>query len=239
VPINTKGPARPRVPSPDARVSLTQLMQYCEANPARRERLRLEMAEPPAFKTAYYQDAHYFIARALRDLSQADRILNRGIELVSKRPVGNEYQSKLREANIAALTKAKFLAHDRKLQQMEITAVSSRPSPLRIEGVRVNVTPDVMVAATWQGGAAHGAVRLYFAKNDTLSIESLQLGAALLPWYLEEACHVEADVRPNLCHIADVFGQRLIAAPQHRRRRRELVAAACREIRTNWPQIAA
>jgi hypothetical protein len=110
-----------------------------------------------------------------------------------------------------------------------------------ISGLDVSVRPEVgLIRERPDGAFETGAVKLYFSKDRPLTAEAGSNIAVALQWYMERAYSSWA-IAPDLCQVLDVFAEQVWTPPQRQDRRRDNIAAACREILTLWdgPRLVA
>jgi hypothetical protein len=109
-----------------------------------------------------------------------------------------------------------------------------------VEGVTVSVRPDLYLRDK-RTKELRGIVKLSILKGNTPKDgedpedEAAKYVGTVVHQYANEVISPTAKIVPANCLVIDVFAQRVYEAPKSFKRRRDDVAAACREIARSWP----
>jgi hypothetical protein len=218
------------------RISINKLAQYMSADAARRERILREQKHPPAFKVAWYADASQVIRRYLMDPQHDTEILRLGSERIRMRPVASPNERQKRNDNGDAVD-----AFAGCCQQINFDDFAPESGPesgnLMIEGVRVSVRPEVVIAGRYRGQDCRGALKVYLAKNDPLDGGGADIIGALLQRFMSIDLSEDEQCLPRHCTVIDTFRRQCFRAPTAIIRHQRNVDAACREIANRWPAL--
>jgi hypothetical protein len=123
----------------------------------------------------------------------------------------------------------------------KLNGISDSQPKFFLGGVSVSVRPTNAAKAPQTGkkGLGFGLIKPYLCKTRPLTTETSALHAALLHWYAEECFEDAGEACAELCFVADVFAQKIFAAPHSFSQRRKLLAASCQEIADRWQSIRA
>ena len=216
------------------RISISKLAEYIVASPRRKRRILLDAMDPPTFKVAPHRRARSAILWSSRKggvddeklLACADRL--RGLESKGK------WDSDDLKNSIAAIERF-MLIHPKLDFGSSIQRLRSRSAQIRIEGVDVSVTPNLVIRGGTVKDPTVGAIKLYFVKTNPLSREDGDYTATILRTFV--ASRLEGGrftVDSGLCQVVDVFADQVFVASPAFKRRMDDVAAACDSIRRLW-----
>ena len=219
------------------KISVNKLGEYLTATPARRRQIVRDQKDPPACKTARYQDAREaitgHIASGLRDAQVALRAAD---ELRQDRG-GSDFSIQDRLHSAQAIDA--FLGLCDGLQIGALTAVRAAPSAndsLEFAGVRVVMRPDALLL---DPATRHvvGCVKLHFSRSQPLDGKGAAYVATALREHLERNLSAPGTVDPARCYVVDIGSGSIAAAPKANKRRLGDLGAACAEIKDRWASI--
>lgn len=220
-----------------ATITLNQLADYLTASPGRRRAIVEDMLDPKPYIVAVYNDASDLMRRYCSAGADAAMVWDDGIAALSNKMQdrtisdGQRQNAKLSfEAASAAMPLTAALA-----QVGDPLMLKGCAQGMSIEGVQVNVRPDLLLQKDLGGNKPHfGAVKFYFPKTKKLSKERANYAGAILQMYCEQIAGDWYVVDENMCLIVDAFGNAILPAPKHTKRRRDDIANACDEIRIRY-----
>lgn len=218
------------------RLSLNALAQYLGAGAVRREKILFDQKYPATFRIIWYQQAIAAICRYLVDPDRPAEILARAESRIRSMPSASANERQRLHDNADAI--AAFAAcRDDVVFDGLMAERGPQESSMLIEGVAINVRPEVILSGQYRAGAALGGIKLYLSKNDALDASGFGAIGALLHQFVERASELGAICNPRHCTVVDVFARRCEGAPRAITRKRREIEAACREIALRWDSI--
>ncbi|MBV9882197.1 MAG: hypothetical protein JO276_04235 [Sphingomonadaceae bacterium] len=223
-------------------ISANQLAQYLTAGPAARKRIIRDARYIPTVIVARYKLAREAIVKCLCDpLQSPTTIAAEKIKLEQKlaKPGNSSWTKDDLESSVAALNRYAATVGQTQLPKLECAEIPGSVPALVISGLRVKVTPDVIVKQN-QGTGQNpkvGAVVTMIAKgvNSTNTRKDQARTAATLIWMFAQKHLANAgDPERKLCFSYDVFDGALIPAPGNYLNRISNIEAACSEILSGW-----
>jgi hypothetical protein len=116
--------------------------------------------------------------------------------------------------------------------------------PLKIEGVRVSVQPELVFASEHRGATKIGAVILNTGESENLSLarraEKFCVGdylAALVYRMLDSQWKAVGTPLHSRCYAVDIFRGKVYTAPSAHKTMLKHIEASCRAIALLWPTI--
>jgi hypothetical protein len=217
------------------RISVNKLGEYMEASAGRRERIIQDQKNRPAFQVARYQEAQDAITDYLLRGARDESIITMAIERLDSAAPTTEWDEQRKKDCIGALESILSFDEFPFLDNMLIVRGTLNPSKLAIAGVQVSVRPEIILRQTRSGGQVVGGVKLCLAKTMPLSDASASYIGTVLHQYVEQKVPGGSSAQFKNCVVLDVFAKAFYLAPRACTRRRQDVAAACREIARMWP----
>ena len=220
----------------EPRMALNALAQYMLASAGQRETILREQKYPSDFRVIYYDEANRAILRFLLDPDRDPEILRQAEQRI--RAVTGVDRNEAQRLNANADAVAAFTACYQEITFDELVATRGpQDSSILIEGVTVNVRPEVLLTGQYRSSASSGAVKIYLSRNSALGEEGAAAAGAVVHMYIEGRAPTAHVCLPRHCTVVDVFGRACYAAPRAVTRRRNEIQAACREIAQRWPTI--
>jgi hypothetical protein len=226
------------------RLSANQVADYLSANATNRRRILSDAKYPPTMILVRYEDARTAVATHLAKARNSKGIL---VDVL------NELAHKLKQAGI---TNWKKTNHNLCIEAIEafqsaeakmgigttkFRAPNRSNSRLKISGVNVSVSLDLMTETTDAGGnKVLGGTVLVFSKSGgpDRNIEArCQAIAVLAQQVVEEFLGKNEVCDPRLCMAIDVFGGRVYRAGARQKRLLKTITNSCEEVATLWPSI--
>lgn len=222
---------------PDPRFTINALTRYMGATASQRTRIIRDQKYPPTYKVIWYEAACGVISRFIAGGMQDDTVLTGEINRLNEAESANEQEAQKIALNIEAIESFLDSYDQIQLGDMNPTLGANSAPYLMLGGVSVSVRPDVEFRGVHRDKDVAGAIKLYFSKNESLTTESAQFGAAVLMLHCQTQVDGQVTARPQLCSMFDVFtGVHYQARPAMSQRVQNL-EHACREITIRWPGI--
>lgn len=192
---------------------------------------------------ARYRDLRQGICAYLGDIMRPARTLMALEHHLQQRANDSALTTYSREdarASLEALAPFHRLANT--LASFQFQAINRRLPPLMIEGVAVNVNPDLIVTQQSRGVDRFGVALLRMAKGDDpeadeVSPKRVEMGkivASLAYMQASEMTHPEHELHYSLCLSIDVQSELVTPSSQHLSNRLKNIRAACRAISDQW-----
>ncbi|MCY1719573.1 hypothetical protein OU798_04430 [Prolixibacteraceae bacterium Z1-6] len=108
---------------------------------------------------------------------------------------------------------------------------------LDIEGVKINVYPDLLVKSTSRGKNYIGALKLHLVKNSEINDEAGRYIATILNRYADGFILTDRKIRTNHNISYDVISDRFIECPGSVKNRWKNIEAECKNIVAIWGSI--
>ncbi|ATB29619.1 hypothetical protein [Melittangium boletus] len=216
-------------------VSESKLGRYLTATPALRKQLIDTQKHPPDPRYLRYPDAAHAITDFLCH-GQDEAVLRRHQHRLATTVFADAFDARRAESCIEAIDAWRQVHPGLGLGGLVVTEVGQTPPPLQLEGVAVQVRPQVVLQEVdAHGDARVGVLKLYFSKHHPLDERSGQYIATLLEAFCEQHLAPLGPICPKRVLVVDVFAGQAYSAPRARARRLCDVRRACEEIAARWP----
>jgi len=160
------------------KVSLNQIGEYLEANPARRKKIVQEAKYPKKFITARYSTAKKIIRQYI--LSDYDNtLLTHSIDKLEKKKTDKPFQEQDRILSLELLRglQSSILPN---LDGLTINIVEGKLPKTNISGIQININPDFIIRGKYRGKKVVGGIKLSIAKRRVISKNSADTITVLL-----------------------------------------------------------
>lgn len=198
----------------DVICSLNQFVSFVDATESIQKGIVKGQKYPPKEKFFYYQTSNASISKSI--LQSDTKPLYSGIDkLKNSSPIGTQkIRNKVNSIEaIESFLKMK-LPEDFTILDKEKYAYLNEP--LRVFGVWVKVTPNVIFKTKIKDQIVIGAIKLHSAKTSHFNKLRMKIVAHLLKKFLERLLKDNKDghlILPKYCLCVDVFAQSLESAP--------------------------
>ena len=222
------------------RISVNKLGEYLVAKAGRRSTIISDQKNPRDFIVARYSAAADAIARSIA-AGCDPLVIREAMEKLYDSSPKTGWQQQNVELSVEALDRFLIFIDDIDLGGFEaVRPLEGSPSDLLVEGVIVSVKPDLYLRekTTKQ---LRGVVKLSILKGSVPKDgnepdgEAAKYVGTVVHQYANDVLSPKEKILPTSCLILDVFAQQVYDAPKSFKRRRNEVAAACREIARGWP----
>lgn len=222
-------------------ISINPLAEFAFASEAKRKTIIRNQKEPSIFKIPWYQLAKARMRLAIAKKGDLQPILD-GIDELKNRRLTKVRQINDRKVSVEALERFLEMKLPSVLKDIDYEVIKkpkkSDARPLLVKGVEVIVSPDVIIKTTINGQSYLGAVKIHVAKTNTFESKQLKHIASATYMYLD---HVIANddtlVHPDLCLAYDIFGNRIVSAPQNISVGIREVEMLCQEVKEVWTKV--
>lgn len=218
-------------------ISANKLAEFIFAGPARQRQILKDQKFPTEFKGMYYREAAESISRViagnLEDLSPLENQKDI-LEQVVTDKVGTQRRI---DANIDAIEAFDLILDDIKLAGATPSLASHAPEKLTIQGVKISVRPDVLLAKPGKSGMLIGGVKLHFPRNYALGDDGAAIVSALINEWCRQCRPDDGTPAGELCMVIDVGSRKAHPGVKATAARMKAVDAACQNIAALWPTI--
>lgn len=220
----------------EPRVSVTKMGEYMIAQAARRQRIVHDQKWPSDFIVTRYKDVYSTVTSYLLSDPRDPFIIAQAIERLYNTIPETVWQVQNTQCSAEALEAFGGYANQLDFLGLHISAADPTPPYLVIEGVGISVRPEMLLTGQRRRGKPiTGALKLHVSKKTPLDSEAGEYVASLVHMFLTDVLCPADSPDPAACLVLDVFTGQAFAAPRAFKRRRENIAAACREIAVRWP----
>ncbi|RDK88305.1 hypothetical protein [Marinirhabdus gelatinilytica] len=223
----------------DIKISANQLATFPEGSDARKRRIILQQKKPNPIIVARYSMARSRIKKSYSNSGELAPILE-GIKELKKKVPDTDWKRNDKLVSIEALTRFLRMKLPDFLEDYSYEIVK-RPkiTSISIEGVRVIVSPDIIVRVKIDGRIYLGALKIRIAKSTSFTTKQSRRIATLLYKYLDEIVAKEGEiVTKEMCVMVDVFQNTNIIAPKRTSKMMSELEESCKEIKTLWSTVA-
>jgi hypothetical protein len=225
----------------EPRISANQLGQFAVSDPAKQETIVRNAKKVLVARVANYQPARNAMPKChTPEGLNAELIIQHAVRMETT-IYSDSFDQKCNDLSAASLRIAsQFVAHI-DCSGTRISAPSRGFDHLIIEGVRVSIQPEIVIAFAHRGATKFGGAIFNFSKTESTSLENgngkHQAGdyaAALL--FLMLGVHFGAKGGPRHvnCFAIDVYREKVFPAPGSYRTMLKNIEASCRNIARQW-----
>jgi len=228
----------------DPRMSANQLSDYLGATPPRRKSIIRDAKYPKTSVVARYNGAREAIGSYLCDDLRNSKVLFDGIESIKVREAkltATDWTKQDCALSVEAIAAFHSAYNAFGLAKISCKPVVTKQPKLQIEGVDVSVSLDTTTHRIGKGEEkCVGGLILLFSKSDASAKsreERCKTSAVLAAVFAEKHLSYLGKADPKICFALDVFGKRMIVAPNMFPTKLDHMRAACEEIALRWSHI--
>ncbi|MCY1633923.1 hypothetical protein [Marinifilum sp. D737] len=186
-----------------------------------------------------YQGNHPFwytlsknrIKKALK-LNLDTSFISKSIEEVLKKKAPKEWHRKNNLGNIEILQRFLKMRFYKNLKEMGYTVVSTDKKSIEINGLSVDIKPDIVFFTEENGRKYFGAIVLRYNKSRAFKQINGQLVAEGIKLFLEKEIVEDDDlILPDFCLSVDIFSETVVSAAKTTSAHRKIVYDLCKDIR--------
>lgn len=231
---------------PNPTISANELAKYLVSGDHAREGILRRAKEVSTAAVIRYRDLRQGLVSYL---SNAERPRARLVELeqhLRQRADDTSLSPFHREDATASLEALEaFHRLNNRLGGMSLHVPERWNGALMIEGVAVNVSPDLALIQDARTGPRYGVLIMRFAKGEDRESEAAAGRRAEIGRYVATLAYLQAQAQclpdhtahHSLCHALDVQNEEMIGIGPSQTRRVNDITAACRGIARAWPLL--
>ncbi len=226
----------------DPKMPINKLGEWLSATNTRRETLlrQQKFPKPGGGAGSHYESACRAIVKYLTTGCDPE-VLIAASQQIERRKAETDQAKTKKADNLAAIQHFMRLAEEIRLPD-GCEAISGLPNEFtqavhQIEGVKVNIRPEVLLRFNVKRKPKIGVIKLHFSRNYAFDEQSAKPTAALLEYCLRRSFEKTDDVHSAACMLIDVFAGEVTFAPNAYISTMNEVKASCRTIAAMWPNI--
>lgn len=213
------------------RISINQLAKYLSASPAIRRSIIIQQKQPKTFIVNYYDYANQPILNFLLGGCKDEEIIVKEIDSLYHKDTQSEYEEIRISVNIEAMQAVLDSYDQLDLENLVVEQIQNDCPKVMISNVDISVRPELLIKGQ---NKKIGALKLYYGKNDPLSVESASYISAIVSRFIEENYTDSLEKNLKLCQVYDIFSGMVYAAPAAIKKRYRDIEYACQEIALWW-----
>lgn len=217
------------------KISINQLADFAFATDARKKSIIKQQKVPNPFLIPWYQLAKARMKKSI--ISNGDfNPINEGINELKLRNPKSKRQIIDKQVSVEALRIFKEIKLPELLKDIPFEVIKTKKfKSIIMDGVEVIVSPDVIYRIRIDGQNYIGGVKLHVAKGNIFEVKQLKYISSLIYEYLQEIIAEDDEiVMSELCLSLDIFGKRVVSAPNNNVNNIKTIHGLCREIKTLW-----
>ncbi len=216
------------------RLSLNQLAEFSGATEKGKQRIVRQQVEPNPFLIPWYQLTKAKIKRSI-ELKGNPEPIYQGIEALIGRKPANKRQAIDRIVSIEALERFIKMKLPEVLSKMDYSFFKPEIKSVNITGVNVIVAPEIIIKGELNGETIIGGIKLHVSKNKPFDYtKSLYVATTIYKYLKENVAKDDEVVYPGLCLSLDIFGDRIVSAPEKPEKVLAEIEKYCEEIKKIW-----
>lgn len=217
------------------KISINQLADFAFATDAKKRSIIKQQKKPNPFLIPWYQLAKSKIRKSIASNGDFEPI-DSGIKQLKLRKPEKKRQIIDKQVSIEALRMFKEIKLPELLMNIPFEIIKSKKvKSIYINGVEVKISPDVIYRINIGGQKYIGGIKLHVAKGNIFQSKQLKYISSSIYEYLKEIVVSEDEiVMKGLCLSLDVFGKRVISAPNDNMKSIKTLNELCGEIKWLW-----
>jgi hypothetical protein len=143
-----------------------------------------------------------------------------------------------RQVSIEAFERFLHMKLPNVLNGINYEVIKTESKSIKIKGVEVIVSPDIIIKAIIDDVTYVGAVKIHISKSNVFDNNQLRFIASTIYMYLDEVFdNEEYVVMPELCLAIDIFGSRIVNAPNIIDSEINNIEVICQEVKDVWSKV--
>jgi len=213
-------------------LSINPLAEFVSAKPGRKNAIIRQKKYPNNFIPMWYRSARSSMQKYFKMGQSFDEILD-GISRLQNKNPSSDFQRSNTKNSIEALRKFLELQFPDNFRNIKCSFLNVEEKNFYINGVQVRVAPDIVLRIQKNGQNVIGGIKFHISKSSKFTYESAKCAATGLKLFLQETVAKDDEVvDPSYCLSVDVFGERVVQAPDNHDRYLKLLESACDEFKT-------
>jgi len=214
------------------RISINHLSEYHNAPNGRKRTIE-------KFTKQKYEGNHPFwytlsknrIKKALQNKLDTS-FISQSIEEVLKKKAPKEWHRKNNLGNIEILQRFLKMRFYLNLRKMGYKVISTDKKSIELNGLFVDIKPDIIFYIEENGKKYLGAVVLRYNKSKAFKPINGQIVAEGIRLFLEQEIAQNGDqILPDLCLSVDIFSESVVSAAKTTNAHRKIVYDLCKDIK--------
>jgi hypothetical protein len=218
-------------------ISINPLADFSIASDAKRRSIIQNQKKPDTFKVSWYQLARARMKSTLAKKGDVTPILEGINQLKAKIPTKTR-QINDRQVSLEAMERFLHMKLPNVLNGINYEVIKTESKSIKIKGVEVIVSPDIIIKAIIDDVTYVGAVKIHISKSNVFDNNQLRFIASTIYMYLDEVFdNEEYVVMPELCLAIDIFGSRIVNAPKIIDSEINNIEVICQEVKDVWSKV--
>ncbi|WP_248724400.1 hypothetical protein [Seonamhaeicola sp. ML3] len=219
----------------EIKISINQFADFSKASDSKKRTIIKQQKNPNKFLVSWYQLSKSRIKKSIENNGDLDPII-KGIEELKGRIPKKPRQVLDRIVSIEALQRYIHIKLPDMLKTIPYETIKKVESKsVYINGVEIIVSPDVIIRIKVNGKTYLGAVKIHVSKSNIFDNIQSRYISVLIKKYLEEVVAKDGDkVLDDLCLSIDIFGERIISAPNNISKAITEINVICNEVKSFW-----
>lgn len=215
-------------------ISINRLAEFSGATESGRRRIITEQISPNPFKTPWYQLSKARMKQSLRANGDLQPIYD-GINTLMNRVTNNPRQLNDKTVSLEALQRFIQMKLPDILGKIDYTIMKAETNSVMIEDVEVIVAPDLIIKGTLNGRVVIGGIKIHISKAKPFDFKKSVYVASIIHKFLVDRVAKSGEiVMPELCFSLDVFGERIVPAPDNTETIMSEISDICLGIKRTW-----
>ncbi len=215
------------------KISVNRIAEFPGATSKRKLKIIEEQKSPNKVKMFWYQLAKARIRKYFELKGDLQPLLD-GIEQLKSRVPEKKNQKSDQMVSIEALQRFISMKKDNLLDGLEYEIYRPKEKHFTIYGLEIIVAPDIVFKAKIDNQIALGAIKFHISKSKPFDIHKSRRVSTTIHKYLTSIAKENEIVIPELCICIDLFGERIVSAPDNLDVYSSELKLTCSEILNNW-----
>lgn len=216
-------------------LSLNQLAEFSWATEKGKKRIISQQINPNPVLIPWYQLTKARIRKSLELKGDLGPVYE-GIKTLMNRIPTNSRQTNDKRVSIQALERFIQIKLPDILKNIDYEIVKPKSKALFISDVEIIVAPDIIIRGIIDGKPVLGGLKIHISKTKPFDQTKSVYISSTIYRFLKEVVATDDDVvMPELCFSLDVFGDRIMSAPQKPEDLYPILEKICEEVKTLWP----
>jgi hypothetical protein len=221
-------------------ISVNKLAEFNEAKGARQRAILRDQKYPDGFKGMYHREAAEAISLYLASHMEDSSHIDRAITLLEQRKPEKIGTQRRVAANLDALESFSMLLDKIEARIKDVDLILGDQFSTRrltMQGVDINVRPELLASRPGRTGPLCGAIKLHFPTTFPLNKDTAGIVSAVTQEWCKRYTPDKGSVAGALCFVIDIGSQEVYDGVTSTVARMREVDADCQNIAALWPTI--
>lgn len=215
-------------------ISINRLADFSASTDAGKKRIIREQKKPNERKISWYQLSKSRIRKSMEKRGNLDPVFD-GIKTLESRKPSTKWRINDKKVSIEALRRFVNIKLPSALKKFDYSVLKPKFKSLALKEVDIIVAPDVVIRGKFMGQSIVGGIKIHISKRKPFDLTKAQYVSSVICKYLKEVVAEKDDiVLPELCFCLEVFGERLVPAPEKYEEILSKVKSLCDEVKLLW-----